>query len=383
MDAVEDLAFGDFEGRAWLNSAHQGPLPVVAAQAVAEATRRKQAPALMAEDDFAEVPLRLKTALGEMIGVPASEVVLGNSTTYGLHLLAHGLPLRPGDEILLVEGDFPATIVPWLRLRRRGVNVRLLRPASGVLAIDDLDKEVTARTRVVCASWVLSFTGRTVNVAALGEFCRDRDITFVVNASQAVGARPVDLSRLPVDALVSCGHKWLCGPYGTGFCWIRPDILARLTYEQPYWQHGQNAADLGGGWRYEFDEPPGAARYDMFAAASFLNSTALTASVRYLLGQGLEAIARHDQGLVERFVSSLDYSRYALSSPRSGPERSALVLVTHHNAAINPSLHELLRGMGVDVALRDGRLRLSPHLHNSPHDIDRALDVLNGTSLAR
>jgi cysteine desulfurase/selenocysteine lyase len=154
--------------------------------------------------------------------VPAAELVLGNSTTYGLHLLAHGLPLHRGDEVLLVDGDFPATVIPWLPLERRGIRVRRLEPEARPLSAAQLEAELTPATRVFCSGWVFSFTGEAIDLDAIGRLCRERGVLFVVNASQAIGARLLDLGATPVDALVSCGFKWLCGPYGTGFAGWRP-----------------------------------------------------------------------------------------------------------------------------------------------------------------
>jgi selenocysteine lyase/cysteine desulfurase len=151
--------------------------------------------------------------------VPADQVILGNSTTYGLHLLVQGVDWREGDEVLLVDGDFPATIVPWSPLAERGVRVRLLRPEGGA-----------------------------------------------------------------PDALVSCGVKWLCGPYGTGFCWLRPDLLASLTYRPAYWLGHLAQDDLGQEAAIRLRDDLGAAAYDVFGTANFLNFRPWTASVEYLLG---------------------------------------------------------------------------------------------------
>lgn len=98
--------------RVWVNTAHQGPLPRVAAQAARRAVEEKVDPRRIAEESFFDVPQSLRGTLARLIGADSREVVLGNSTSYGLDLLAHGLPLQPGDEILLVEGDFPASIYP-------------------------------------------------------------------------------------------------------------------------------------------------------------------------------------------------------------------------------------------------------------------------------
>ena len=228
-------AFGPLD-RAWINTAHQGPLPRAAAEAARLAIEEKLDPRRIAEEAFFEVPHTLRGTLGRLVGADPREIVLANSTSYGLDLLAHGLPLQAGDEVLLVEGDFPASIYPWLPLQRRGVRLRTLPASSGALEPDDLQAALSDRTRVVCTSWAFSFTGRTADVRALVDVCRQHgDITFVLNGSQSVGARPTDVYELGMDALVSCGFKWLCGPYATGFTWLRPQLLQRLEYEQGYW----------------------------------------------------------------------------------------------------------------------------------------------------
>ena len=369
--------FDGLGDRAWLNCAHQGPLPRPAAEAVRNALDEKRSPWRIADEAFVEVPRRLREALGRLVGAPAEEVILGNSTSYGLNLLAQGLPLEAGDELLLVEGDFPATVYPWLPLRDRGVHVRLVRPPHGELTADTLAAELTGATRAVCSSWVFSFSGRAIDLAAVGQLCRDRGIWFLVNGSQAVGARPLDLASLPVDALVSCGFKWLCGPYATGFAWIRPELRESLTYRQAYWLTHQLAA--GGAARtadYQLHEV-GAAAYDVFCTAGFLTFPAWTAAVELLLETGIEAVATHDQALVQRLVDGLDEDAYELLSPRERPARSTLVFVSHRERDRNPGILDALARAGVHAAVREGNLRFSPHLYNTADDIDRAVDVLD------
>ena len=378
MSLVRDGDFGGFDGRAWLNCAHQGPLPTVAVAAAERALADKAAPRRMDDEAFTEVPRRLKEALGRLVGVPADQVILGNSTSYGLQLLVQGIDWREGDEVLLVDGDFPATIVPWLPLAERGVRVRLLRPEGGVLDAGQLEAELTPATRLLCTSWVFSFTGHAVDLAALGQVCRRAGVTFVVNGSQAVGARPLDLAELPVDALVSCGFKWLCGPYGTGFCWLAPDLLASLTYRPAYWLGHLSQDDLGQEAAYRLRDDLGAAAYDVFGTANFLTFRPWTASVEYLLGLGIDRVAARDQALVERFLQGLDPERYRLASPGQGPRRSTLVVFGHHRPERTPELYRRLEAAGVDVAFRRGQLRVSPHLYNTEADLDRALEVLDG-----
>jgi cysteine desulfurase/selenocysteine lyase len=232
-NAFED--FGPFDGRIWINCAHQGPLPRIAVEAAQEALFWKIAPHRIADDSFRAVPLRLKNALGRLINAPAEDIILGNSTSYGLHLLANGIPWRAGDEVFFVEGDFPANILPWLGLRKRGVVVRLIQPRGALLQADELRKHFTERTKLFCTSWVNSFIGHAADIQSLGAVCRANNVLLVINGSQAIGTRQLDVATAPVDAVTSCGYKWLCGPYGTGFCWMSPALRDSLEYNQAYW----------------------------------------------------------------------------------------------------------------------------------------------------
>ena len=175
----------------WLNTAHQGRLPRRAALALAEAVRWKLHPELLATSErFSEVPSRLRRALARVLSARDDEVVLANSASYGLHLVANGLDLGPGDEVVVPANDFPSDILPWLSLRDRGVQVRMVEPAGEVLTPNEVQAALTRRTRVVCLTWVHSFSGQVVDLAGVGQLCRSSGVWLVVNGSQAVGAIP-------------------------------------------------------------------------------------------------------------------------------------------------------------------------------------------------
>ncbi|HTX13528.1 MAG TPA: aminotransferase class V-fold PLP-dependent enzyme [Solirubrobacteraceae bacterium] len=374
--------FGPFDGRVWMNCAHQGPLPVGARRAALEAIELKRTPARLKDALFAEVPARLRAALGRLTSAPPEQIALTNSTSYGFNLLAQGLPWQAGDEIVCVEGDFPATVVPWKPLERRGVEVRLIAVPDARLTAEILAAEISPRTRAVCASWVYSFFGNAIDLEACGRACHERDALFFLNGSQALGARAIDVTKLPIDALSCCGFKWLCGPYATGFAWLSPRILERLDFPNPHWLRLQlkaaadEAVELDRALAYDLPTETAADAYDVFCAANFLNFMTWTESVEHLLELGLPRIEEHDQRLVERLVAGLPET-IAVQSPREPPARSTLVLASHADRERNPALARELQARGVDIALRDGKLRFSPHLYNSPADVDRVLEALH------
>jgi selenocysteine lyase/cysteine desulfurase len=370
-------AFGPFDGRSWLNTAHQGPLPRPAVEMAVQAAALKAAPHRIGDDDFSEVPERLRALLAQLAGSPPDQIVLGNSTSYGLHLVANGLDWQDGDEVLVIEGDYPATILPWQRL---GVRVRPLRPAGELLSAAELAAAIGPRTRLLAVTWVDSFTGRTLDLHELGAVCREAGVLFVVNASQALGARPLDVSATPVDAVVSCGYKWLCGPYATGFAWLHPHLLDRLRPQQAYWLAMQAGRGLDQMRETTVRDDLGVRAFDVFCPAGFATTLPWIASLELLLGTGIGAVADWDQRLVDRLVAGIDPERYRLISPASGPARSTLVVLSSVDGGSEKRQRRLAEA-GIDIAYREGNLRVSVHLFNGPAEIDRTLAALHEDGL--
>lgn len=368
--------FGPFGGRVWFNTAHQGPLPRAAVIAAERAAALKAAPHRIGDDDFREVPERLRGLLAQLVGSSTEEIVLGDSTSHGLHLIANGLSWAKKDEVLVVEGDYPATVLPWQRLARSGVQVRSLRPQYGLLTAEELAAAVSPRTRVLAVTWVDSFTGRTLDLFALGETCRKAGVLLVVNASQAIGARPIDVSTMPVDAVVSCGYKWLCGPYATGFSWLHPNLLDQLRPQQAYWLAMQAGRGLDQMRETVVRDDIGVRAFDVFCPANFATTLPWMASLELLLEIRIDRIAAWDQQLVDRLVDAIEPAQYQLISPDRGPTRSTLVVLSRKDGTTEQRYHQLADS-GIDAAYREGNLRLSVHLFNTMKQVDQALDALH------
>jgi cysteine desulfurase/selenocysteine lyase len=371
-------AFGDFDGRAWINCSHQGALPLAAAEAGREAIEWKLSPRRMTSEQFEVIPSTLRDLLGELIDAPAEEIILSNGASRGLFLLANGLPLEAGDEVLLMAGDFPSDIMPFLALRDRGITVTLVEPARHMLTPAEVEAALTPATRALCMTWVHSLSGRVADLEAIGTLCRERGVVFIANVTQGLGARPLSVRNTPVDAIVCSGWKWLCGPYATGFSWMKPELRNSLTINQAYWLAQYTTADLG---REDLVlTPPDSTdprRYDVFATANHFNFAPWIESIRLLVDSGNAEIEAYDQALVSRLLEGLDRDRWQVESSETLGERSTLVFISHRDPARNAEFHQRLTEAGVDISFRRGRLRFAPHLYKTPAEIDQALKALN------
>ena len=370
--------FGPFDERIWLNTAHQGPIPKKAVDAIQQAVKYKISPSLIEDDSFVKVPLSLKEQLGKLIGAQSNDIILGNSTTYGLHILANGIPMKKGDEVLLVRGDFPASIVSWLSLKEKGVTIKFLHPKGNIIQPEELAKEINSNTKVFCTSWVNSFNGYAIDIKSLGEICHSKGVRFVVNGSQAIGTKSIGINDLRLDAITSCGFKWLCGPYATGFVWIKPDLRKELNYNNNYWltlQSGRSLNDMKD-QRYDLSLDDSSNKYDIFCTANFFNFMPWTESVRLLAEIGMDKVEAYDRYLVNYFVDNLDYTKYKLLSPQNNSNQSALIVISHTDQNINNKVYDLLKSNGVDIALREGNLRIAPHIFNQKSDLEKLLELL-------
>jgi cysteine desulfurase/selenocysteine lyase len=361
----------------WLNVASEGPLPKKSAQALQEAVEWKSAPHLLTIPKFQQVPLELKKIISRLIHVDREDVILGNSATYGLHLLSNGLEFKAGDEIILLQNDFPTDILPWLSLKERGVIIHQLKAEHHVLTPQEVKKAINSRTKLVCLPLIHSFAGFRQDIKAIGKLCRSHDILCVVNLSQAAGAFEIDLRQWDVDAVVCAGYKWLLGPYGTGFCWIKKEVRQQLNYAQNYWINIMDEASLNSEGPIHLKDDHSSRRYDIFGTANFFNYVPWTASIEYLLSIGMDRIDGHNQALVDQIIDGLGRESFDLISPRLKKERTNIVVFSSKDPSQNAHLFDYLKNKGFYLAFWKNRLRISPHIYNTSQEIEALLAALN------
>jgi isopenicillin-N epimerase len=181
---------------------------------------------------------RLATAVAGFVGCDADEVVFTRGTGEALSMVANGLDLNAGDEVLTTTREHPASLAPWLMLaRRRGIVVKQIElpaPMNGPEeALGLFAGAVTDRTRVLAFSHVQYADGTLMPVQELCQFARQRNLISVVDGAQAIGMLDFQLRDLGCDFYGMSFHKWLGGTNGTGMLYVRRDMLDRIWPSQP------------------------------------------------------------------------------------------------------------------------------------------------------
>jgi cysteine desulfurase / selenocysteine lyase len=315
---------------------------------------------------------QIKARVARLIGARAQEIAFVKNTTEGLVTVANGLDWREGDNVVLPRFEYPSNVYCWMRLARFGVSIRWVEPRDGRIPVDALAEAIDTRTRVVSLSAVQFSNGFRHDLAATSQLCRERGVLLNLDAIQWVGALALDLSQVAVDFLSFGGHKWLLAPIGTGIFYCNANALDRLQPSSVGYHSVQKSEA-----HLDYDLTayrPGAARFEA-ALENFPGIWGLDAAVKILLGLGAHRVEEHILELNAYAAEELRSLGWQIASPWAAQERSGLL--SFFSPAVKAEEAEaMLRAANVDVAVRDGKLRMSPSYYNNRNDVDRLIEAL-------
>jgi selenocysteine lyase/cysteine desulfurase len=299
------------------------------------------------------------------------EIVPVTSTSAALNQIAQSLPLQAGDNICFCEIEFPSNAYPWMSLERDGIEIRHVPAVNGGLTVEALELLVDARTRVVAVSAVQFFSGHRADLQALGEFCQQRGLLFVVDAIQAIGHLRIDVQAMKIDVLASGGQKSLMAPPGVGFMYVRDAVAESLTPRSI----GPNATRDWLFWLdYDLTPMPGAARF-MAGTPNVVGMFGLLESLRLLRELDVEQIDQYTTGLAAEALERLARLGYRPVTQRE--EHSAIVTVESGLSDDNTNrLVSYLDEHGISIVKhwspqRLPHVRLSFHCYNTTEELDQ------------
>jgi len=368
-------SFGDV---AYLNASLQGPLPLVSIRAAHEALEWKKRPDRMGEEVYFDLPNRIRQKVSRLIAARPEEIAVTSGASAGLAAVAAGIDWKPGDEVLVGRGEFPAHFSTWLRYQQAGkLRVRVIEPRGHFLTAEDYIAHLGPQTRVISASLVRFDNGARMDYAPLGEACRKFGTALVLDLSQIVGSGPIDIRAEGATMAVASGYKWMLGPYGSGFFWIADEWIERLPLGAVYFMALEGAHDFHRMFARELKAVPGARRWDSPETANFTNLAAFDASLDLILRFGPGEISRYVDSLTEKITRLLPRDRCVLASPEERARRGPYVCLSAKKMDETMALYEKVRNANIHVSFRENALRISPYIYNTPEEIDRLLRVLS------
>ena len=371
--AIRREEFPSLSEAIYLNSASIGPLPERSRRRLDEYNALRAAPYRMNDHDFFSELDRARALSARLLNVTPGEIALAFNTSYGLNVAARGLPLEPGDVVLASDREFPANVYPWMRLADRGVTLELTPVTAEGWPDEDrmVERMADPKVRVLAVSLVQFSNGYRVDLDRLSRRARETDTFLVVDAIQGLGAVPVDLAATPVDILSCGGQKWLLSPWGSGFVYVRKDLIPVVQPVVMGWMAFEGTDDFTRLTDYDPQLRQDAKRYEMISLP-FQDFAGFNSSLELLLEVGVPAIAGHIRSLHAPVLDWASRRGVRIASP-VGEHGSAIVCVAVPDPA---EAYRAIRAQGVVASVREGAIRLSPHLFNTIDEMERVVGML-------
>lgn len=357
----------------YMNHAAYGPFPtrtVAAVRAWAEGIA--YAPTFFGPDRE-RIPVEAAEMIAQLAGGRADQVAWVASLADGMNLLGLGLRAKAGDNVLIPVDEFPSVVYPFLNLTRQGVELRYVeKDEQGRTDLSRIEAAMDDRTRAVAISHVEYMDGFRNDLHALGALCRGRGIELFVDATQSLGAQPINLDGSGVTAIAAHGYKWLMAGFGIGPVVFADDAVERIdvTYA------GRLSVKSGfEDHDYSLDWRDGAARFQT-GGLNVLGLTGLHASLTLITEAGPQWTRKHTLGLLDQLVEGVQQSGYEVASDLRPEHRSQILTFTSGDLKRDDDIVKALDRANIAVTLRGRGVRVSPYFYNDESDIERLLEAL-------
>lgn len=358
---------------AYFNTANLAPHLRSVRTAGEDALAKRGRPWTISADDWFNDVERLRALFGGLIGADADGVALVPATSYGFAVAARNLQLATGDRVLVLAEEYPSGIYTWrVAAERAGAETLTVSRREGQTWTDAILADLDDRVRIVSVPNVHWTDGALVDLDAIAARVHEVDARLVIDASQSVGAMPLDVARLQPDYLVTVGYKWLLGPFAVGYLYVADRHREGTPIEQN-WIVRSGSQDFARLVDYRDEYQPGARRFDSGQRTKFELTPMAVAALEQISSWGVARIAAALAGTTETIAQGAEQLGLAsLPADQRGPHMLGVHLPEDIRGHVLPALTRA----NCFAAVRGGSLRIAPHLHSTDHDIEKLLAAL-------
>jgi selenocysteine lyase/cysteine desulfurase len=358
----------------YLNHAAVSPWPVRTAEAVKQFADENVHAGASKYLDWLETETKLRTQIKRLLNAPsANDISLLKNTSEALSVVACGIDWHDGDNVVSTDQEFPSNRIVWEAQAQHGVEMRKINVMTDKSPETCLINACDENTRIMAISSVQYGTGLKLDLVKLGQFCRDNDIYYCVDAIQSIGAHELDIQAINADFVMADAHKWMCGPEGIALFYCRADIREKLQLNQFGWHMVEEHGDYT---RNSWTPAKNARRFEC-GSPNMLGIHALSASLSLFEEIGMDnvelSILEKTSYLIDKLNNLADIE---LLTPAPEQRRAGIVTFKITGKDMTEIYSKLMKNK-VICANRLGGIRFSPHFYTDLEIIDNTLEVLS------
>jgi len=362
------------DGVTFLNCANMSPQLRSVTAAGLESVKAKASPWELTPPDWFSGVEELRGLAAKVLGTDAEAMALVPSASYGIAVAAANLEVERGQSIVLLSDQFPSNVYAWREVaRQRGARIRTVRREPDGTWTQAILKAIDDGTAVVAVPNCHWTDGSLIDLGAVGEKVRSVGASLVVDASQSLGAYPLNVAEVQPDFLVSVGYKWLLGPYSLGYLYVAPRWRESGRPLENSWFSREGSEDFAGLVNYRDEYRSGARRFDMGEAPNFVLAPMAIAALRQVVDWGVENI-RQSLSVLTNLIAQ--QATEIGCAPLPAEHRVSHMIGIRLPNGISEGLVKRLSDARIYVSIRGDAIRIAPHLYNDESDIERLFSVL-------
>lgn len=364
----------------YINGAYMSPMLKSVEIAGFEGITKKARPYRLTIPDFFGQVEELRALFAQLVNASEpKQIALIPSVSYGMAIVGHNLKAKKGQNIVVADAQFPSNVYPWRTLaHEKGLKIKTVSYPSvqegrGALWNQQILDAIDFDTALVALSHVHWANGTLFNLKKIGERAHEVGALFVIDGTQSVGALPIDVQEMGIDALICAGYKWLMGPYSQGYAYFNEKFGDGKPIEEN-WINRKNSEDFANLVNYQDAYQPYSMRYDVGERSNFILVPMAMAAIRQLLDWGVDNIQNYCYNLTKDAISLWRDKGYWVEE--EAWRSSHLFGIQMPEGISVEKLQQKLKERNISVSVRGDFIRISPNVYNDARDISVLTDVL-------
>ena len=359
---------------AYLNNAYMSPLMFKVVEAMETGISRKAQPWDYRSDEFFTYAEEARALAGRIFGGAADNIAIVPSASYGLQIAANALPLSKGQNILVLEDQFPSNIYPWQdRAAKEGAQLTILATPNDDDWTRVLLEAIDSQTAIVAIPQTHWASGATIDLESIRRALDDVGGALALDLTQSLGAQPFDVMKVRPDFAVVATYKWMMGPYSMGFLYVDPKWHGADPLENN-WMNRSGSEDFTALTQYRDDFQPAARRFDMGEKSNPAQLLGASAAMQQILEWGVDNVAKTLRAKTDYIAENLNPN---VIMPLGRERRAPHYLSLRFSGGVPNGLASELAQDKIYISVRGLAMRVTPHLYSTQTDIDRLISALN------